>query len=1023
MRNTFPKFVVFTLLVLMGGFYFNPSVVSAAASCDLTVSVNNATGNVTVSGTVNETRPGVDTSGTSASISDSALAGSDNANNGDSSFVEYTVHFNDGAYTAYLDGTAISYPNDPTPENNTCHTEKNFTVGSYDIISSAGTGCSISPLGTTTKPYGSSQSYSIYSLAGYEINTVRVDGALVGVPSPYTSLDYTFSNITADHTIVAECKLIPITGTLLPSPAPCSIPAGSDSCPVTLTWTTSPLTATAQIVDSLGTIFGTGASGSKTIAIFYTSSPKTFYLKNNSITLAQSTATASCEAGYDWDVTTATCKLPPGEKADLTIRDPIIPTTAIAGSSKTFSANIINISDVSTSGPITHLFQFDNDIDHNAVNATRTATSSDIIANGTVIVSTPYTFSLAGDRYARACADKRDALDTNGTIPESDEGNNCGPWTKITVAAGVVNGSCAVPEIHYACDDGTSTNNVSGSTAWTWTCTGSGSGATNDLCSENKYINLKAATPPSTQSTATVGVPRTFTSVITNYGNIPTGASFPVIFQTSPTSNFSSDVNTYRISPDMSALNAGAGATATSPSITFSTAGTMYVQACADKDSATDTGVITESNEGDNCSGPRAVSVTGTTAPDLTVTDPITPTTATAGASQTYSATIRNIGDASASGTINHLFQFDEDADHALVSDAVVTTSTTTISVPNGSVPISAPYTFASSGTKYVRVCADNNAGFEGAIAESSESNNCHDENSWTTVEVSAPPEQPSSEPDLVSGNVTPYNAIIDEPQTFSVIIQNNGGTQVPGGVIHIFQYDEDTNHTLGVINTEVTSTSAIPALGGSVQLTNAHTFSSLGTKYVRACADNNSGGPEDDGSAGTVAESNEGNNCSPALGWTSVTVSLPSCEGPECGGSGGEAGDGGWSDWSYNGVINGCSATCDNEIGYQVRTCTEPTPSGGGKICTELTLAEGGDEWGYYRECLGTQACSAEQLVPKNGICAPKHNFCALGGLTSPVVPGIQPTDRWIWTCTGVNSGGDSDCSEIQKLPGYIED
>ena len=218
----------------------------------------------------------------------------------------------------------------------------------------------------------------------------------------------------------------------------------------------------------------------------------------------------------------------------------------------------------------------------------------------------------------------------------------------------------------------------------------------------------------------------------------------------------------------------------------------------------------------------------------------------------------------------------------------------------------------------------------------------------------------------------------------------------------------------------EVTSTSAIPALGGSVKLTNAHTFSSLGTKYVRACADADESGPSEEEGAGMVDESDEGNNCSPQ--WTSVTVSLPPCEGPDCGPEGGAV-DGGWSDWSYNGVINGCSATCDNEIGYQVRTCTEPTPSGGGKICTELTLAEGGDEWGYYRECLGTQACSAEQLVPKNGICAPKHNFCALGGLTSPVVPGIQPTDRWIWTCTGVNSGGDSDCSEIQKLPGYIED
>jgi hypothetical protein len=58
----------------------------------------------------------------------------------------------------------------------------------------------------------------------------------------------------------------------------------------------------------------------------------------------------------------------------------------------------------------------------------------------------------------------------------------------------------------------------------------------------------------------------------------------------------------------MAALTTG-GSASTTTSHTFTSAGTYYVRACADKTSRSNTGLITESNEGDNCSAWTNVNV------------------------------------------------------------------------------------------------------------------------------------------------------------------------------------------------------------------------------------------------------------------------------------------------------------------------------------------------------------------------------------------------------------------------------
>lgn len=77
-----------------------------------------------------------------------------------------------------------------------------FAASSYTITSSAGTGGSITPSGSTTVSGGGSKSYTIAAASGYKIADLKVDGVSVGALSSYT-----FSNVTANHAIAASFAL------------------------------------------------------------------------------------------------------------------------------------------------------------------------------------------------------------------------------------------------------------------------------------------------------------------------------------------------------------------------------------------------------------------------------------------------------------------------------------------------------------------------------------------------------------------------------------------------------------------------------------------------------------------------------------------------------------------------------------------------------------------------------------------------------------------------------------------------
>jgi mannose/cellobiose epimerase-like protein (N-acyl-D-glucosamine 2-epimerase family) len=81
-----------------------------------------------------------------------------------------------------------------------------FAIKSYTIAASASAGGSITPAGIVSVQHGSSQSYTITPTEGYQISGVMVDGVSVGKTGTYS-----FSNVTASHTISASFSVISST--------------------------------------------------------------------------------------------------------------------------------------------------------------------------------------------------------------------------------------------------------------------------------------------------------------------------------------------------------------------------------------------------------------------------------------------------------------------------------------------------------------------------------------------------------------------------------------------------------------------------------------------------------------------------------------------------------------------------------------------------------------------------------------------------------------------------------------------
>jgi putative cofactor-binding repeat protein len=99
----------------------------------------------------------------------------------------------------YVDSTS-SYTFNNVTSNSSIHAK--FAINNYNIIASAGLNGSISPVGTIAVTYGSSRQFIVTPDAGYQVDTVLVDGSFED-----STTSYTFNNITSNRTIHAIFKV------------------------------------------------------------------------------------------------------------------------------------------------------------------------------------------------------------------------------------------------------------------------------------------------------------------------------------------------------------------------------------------------------------------------------------------------------------------------------------------------------------------------------------------------------------------------------------------------------------------------------------------------------------------------------------------------------------------------------------------------------------------------------------------------------------------------------------------------
>lgn len=114
----------------------------------------------------------------------------------------YTITANSGygVSDVLVDGvsqgaiTSYTFTNVTAP-----HTISATFIAKYNLVASAGANGSISPSGTTQVNSGANQTYNFTPASCYEVSDVLVDGVSQGAISSYT-----FTNVTANHTISAS---------------------------------------------------------------------------------------------------------------------------------------------------------------------------------------------------------------------------------------------------------------------------------------------------------------------------------------------------------------------------------------------------------------------------------------------------------------------------------------------------------------------------------------------------------------------------------------------------------------------------------------------------------------------------------------------------------------------------------------------------------------------------------------------------------------------------------------------------
>lgn len=115
---------------------------------------------------------------------------------------DYYRHFNN--YSPYIqissdDTVHIAYGN--TDYNEVQYSTRNLTTSEYAISATYDGQCAVSPSGSTTVQSGDTMTVYVLPAEGYKVDSVSLDDVEIG-----KRMQYTFRNISADHTLHITCS-------------------------------------------------------------------------------------------------------------------------------------------------------------------------------------------------------------------------------------------------------------------------------------------------------------------------------------------------------------------------------------------------------------------------------------------------------------------------------------------------------------------------------------------------------------------------------------------------------------------------------------------------------------------------------------------------------------------------------------------------------------------------------------------------------------------------------------------------
>lgn len=610
-----------------------------------------------------------------------------------------------------------------------------------------------------------------------------------------------------------------VTGALA---ATCSVsPSSGLENSTTFTWTATPSGGTPPYTYSWTGSAPLTSANSATRAVIYT----TTGTKSASVTVTDSaggnTGSIACIDSVDSNSTIDVNPSQPDLAPVASPNDVVTPTTATVGVATSFSMQVRNTGTASTGSAFTLVLKTADDASGNGVRFENTVSSGSALAAGgsTSGLSISYT-PVAGDagtRYFQICADQD--LAGTGAITESNESNNCGVWTAVTIVAG--SNVSSLPNLRTGAVTPVTANE---DTPVAFSATISNTPTARDFTGGTNYVNVGTGIAPTTGITLCAWV------LVDNWGTSGTSDQDTIIRSSSAdTGNYVLQFNNshrdsgahrdlhFKVN-NIGFVYSGTGSvinldTWSHVCATYSNGGTGYIYAngvqrasgsMTNLDATSETVYLGSHTSGDGLDGAlddvriynRALSAgeisdiynyatMPSTASGLMAHwrfDDATSTTAVDTSGNGRNGTITGGGTwvaglpiafAGTGSSFNALFQTAPNG--SPTAGQITTAGSATVSAiasdDTGTAQISPPYPFpaGSAPTQWMRVCADKTSAGDttGVIVESVEgdTNNC---GPWTAITVSA-----SAVPPSCSTFSVPATVALDSSPTVTWSCQN----------------------------------------------------------------------------------------------------------------------------------------------------------------------------------------------------------------------------------------------------------